>query len=110
RRGVTAWADRKAAADAPCAARIFLPVLDARIVALDAVTGRPCAEFGENGQVDLKIDVGEIDEGQYVLTSPPVVVDAVLVTGSAIGDNRRVDSDRAIGRGYDAATSGLRWQ
>src|SRR5690606_18761363 len=72
-RGVTAWTDPDSAPDAPCAARIFLPVLDARIVALDAVTGRPCAEFGENGQVDLKIDVGEIDEGQYVLTSPPVV-------------------------------------
>jgi len=109
-RGVTAWTDPDSAPDAPCAARIFLPVLDARIVALDAVTGRPCAEFGENGQVDLKIDVGEIDEGQYVLTSPPVVVDAVLVTGSAIGDNRRVDSERGIVRGYDARTGELRWK
>lgn len=108
-RGVTAWADPKAAPDAPCAARIFLPVLDARIVALDAVTGHPCAEFGENGQVDLKIDVGEIDEGQYVLTSPPVVVDDVVVTGSAIGDNRRVDAERGIVRGYDARTGERLW-
>src|SRR5690606_1229364 len=109
-RGVTEWEDPEAAAAAPCAARIFLPVLDARIVAVDAMTGRPCAQFGEDGQIDLKVDVGEIDEGQYVLTSPPVVVDGVVVTGSAIGDNRRVDLERGIVRGYDARTGELRWK
>ncbi|MFW6202424.1 MAG: pyrroloquinoline quinone-dependent dehydrogenase, partial [Gemmatimonadota bacterium] len=109
-RGVTAWADPEAESGEPCAARIFLPVLDARIVAVDAVTGRPCTDFGEGGEIDLKLDVGDVDEGQYILTSPPVVVDGVLVTGSAMGDNRRVEVELGIVRGYDARTGALLWK
>ena len=87
-RGVAAWADSAAAPDARCSGRIFFGTLDARLLALDAETGAPCAGFGRNGRVELKTDVGEVEAGEYMVTSPPVVVDGVVVIGSAMGDNR----------------------
>ena len=33
--------------------RIFLGTLDAHLIALDAATGAPCADFGNAGTVDL---------------------------------------------------------
>src|SRR5256885_11885351 len=50
-RGVAAWLDPVRAAGAPCQRRIFEATLDARLIALDAATGAPCADFGQSGQV-----------------------------------------------------------
>src|SRR5882724_11162908 len=41
-RGVSAWRDLPAKSDQPCALRIFFGTLDARLVALDGETGKPC--------------------------------------------------------------------
>jgi len=46
-RGVTLWADPNKTGE-PCARRIFLATIDARLIALDAADGRPCADFGAN--------------------------------------------------------------
>ena len=35
----------------------FMGTIDARLIALDGETGKPCADFGVNGQVDLTKDV-----------------------------------------------------
>src|SRR3546814_20848057 len=35
-----------------CAERIITATIDARLLALDAITGRPCPGFGHNGAVD----------------------------------------------------------
>ena len=53
-RGVSAWLDPAAAEGAPCRRRIFLAAMDARLIALDARTGTPCADFGEQGTVNLR--------------------------------------------------------
>ena len=52
-RGVAAWRSTPAKTSGPCALRIFIGTLDARLVALDGATGKPCADFGTNGEVDL---------------------------------------------------------
>ena len=52
-----------------CARRIFTSTVDSRLIALDAATGQPCADFGKNGIVDLKADMGLVDPGYY--TGPP---------------------------------------
>src|SRR5690606_656187 len=36
-----------------CTRRIISGTLDARLLAVDADTGKPCADFGDNGQVDI---------------------------------------------------------
>ena len=47
--------------------------------------------------------------GVYHMTSPPVVVDEVVIIGSAINDNTRVDMPSGVVRGFDARTGTLRW-
>jgi quinoprotein glucose dehydrogenase len=109
-RGVSYWSFSAASSTKPCSRRIFFGTLDARLIALDADTGKRCSEFGSNGEVDLKqgIHIGP-DKGQYQLTSPPAIVGDIVITGSSIGDNRRVDQERGIVRGYNARTGALLW-
>ena len=52
-RGVSAWHDASKKPGAPCKLRIFIGTLDARLIALDGENGRPCADFGAAGTVDL---------------------------------------------------------
>lgn len=111
-RGVTSWVDETAAEGESCRHRIFVGTLDARLIALDGADGRPCEDFGEDGQIHLDRDVGaEIDEWiNYTITSPPAIVGDVLVVGSAIGDNRSVETELGIVRGIDARTGRERWR
>ncbi len=111
-RGVTSWIDPKALPDAMCRHCIFVGTLDARLIALDGATGQPCPGFGQGGQIWLNKNVRmeESDWINYTITSPPVVVDDVLVVGSAIGDNRSVSSELGVVRGIDARTGEERWR
>lgn len=109
-RGVSTWP--AAGEKQKAARRIFVATLDARLMALDAATGKPCSEFGENGQVDLKRDVrfGTYNGYQnYQVTSPPAVMGNLVVVGSAIGDNGGVEMERGVVRAFDALTGKLRW-
>jgi quinoprotein glucose dehydrogenase len=83
--------------------------LDARLIALDAATGAPCGGFGASGQVDLTRGVDLRDLGHYQMTSAPAVSGDVVIVGSSIGDNRAVDVERGIVRGFAARTGALRW-
>ncbi len=113
-RGVATWldSDRASAASAESARhpkrRIFEATLDARLIALDAATGRPCPGFGRNGEVSLRNVPGYID-GQYHMTSPPVVIDDLVVVGSSIDDNSKADMPSGVVRAFDARTGALRW-
>jgi len=110
-RGVSTWLDDRVSGSATaCRRRIFMGTNDARLIALDARTGRPCADFGEAGEVDLARGVGRLDwPGEYQVTSPPAVIRDLVVVGSAVADNRRVDAPSGVVRAYDARTGALRW-
>src|SRR5205809_675786 len=108
-RGVSTWLDVEARADRTCRRRIFVGTVDARLVALDAATGTPCAGFGRSGQVDLTEGIAVIDRCCYQVTSPPAGVNGLVVVGSAIGDNRGANLERGVVRAYDARTGALRW-
>jgi quinoprotein glucose dehydrogenase len=112
-RGVTYWHAADDVQGRPCERRIFLATVDARLIALDAARGLPCADFGQNGQVDLSrgVDLGEyaVDSREYGVTSPPVIVGNLVVVGSAIGDNRAATLERGIVRAFHARTGELRW-
>src|SRR6187399_323029 len=54
-RGVAYWVDREAAEGAACRARIFTGTNDVRVIALDARSGIPCADFGSHGEVRLEV-------------------------------------------------------
>jgi quinoprotein glucose dehydrogenase len=108
-RGVAVWTDAKARRDAPCRVRLFEGTLDARLLAVDAKTGKFCANFGNGGAVDLSRDAGPVRRGQYEVTSAPAIAGDVVITGSSIGDNAGVELERGIVRGYDARTGKLLW-
>ena len=62
-------------------------------------TGHPCADFGVGGQIDLKVGISNITRrGEYEETSAPAVVDDLVIMGSAIADNDRVDSPNGVVR------------
>jgi len=113
-RGVSLWVDAASAPDALCHARIYAPTLDARLLALDAATGRPCADFGQGGALNLLDGMRSADdpEGEwrnYLVTSPPAVLDDELIVGSSIGDNRAVLEELGTVRAFDARSGKLRW-
>ena len=56
--------DRQAAADQPCAQRILVSTVDARLFALDDNTGAFCSGFGNNGFVDLMQNMGPTENRQ----------------------------------------------
>jgi len=107
-RGLATWLDPARAANQPCHRRIFEATIDARLVAVDAVSGRPCEDFGKDGIVSLR-DVPGFRSGWYHMTSPPAVIDDVVVVGSAIDDNGRADMPSGVVRAFDVRTGKLRW-
>ena len=110
-RGVSAWRDKQRKAGAPCSLRIFIGTLDARLIALDGETGKPCADFGTNGTVDLNQNAATQTEwtGGYQVTSPPAIYRDRLIVGSSIADNWRVDTGRGIVRAFDVRSGKLLW-
>ncbi|HEX7938122.1 MAG TPA: pyrroloquinoline quinone-dependent dehydrogenase [Gemmatimonadaceae bacterium] len=110
-RGVSTWVDARAAATAPCRRRIFLGTIDARIIALDAKTGTPCAGFGDKGVVRLRRGLrnAPFENAEYELTSPPAVINGLIVAGSAVADNNRVNAASGEVRAFDARTGALKW-
>jgi quinoprotein glucose dehydrogenase len=98
-----------AAAGTPCASRLLMGTLDARLVAVDALTGKPCADFGKNGQVALRDGLGVAPDGFYVVTSPPAIVAGVAVVGGFVLDGEETKEPSGVVRGYDATTGALRW-
>jgi quinoprotein glucose dehydrogenase len=52
-RGVSYYSVANAVPDQACANRIVEGTMDARIIEVDAKTGKPCTDFGSNGNVDL---------------------------------------------------------
>ena len=108
-RGVATWVDPAAAPNSLCAKRILFASLDARLFALDAMTGKSCPGFGETGEVPLFKGVRLRSRADYTVTSPPVVVGDVVVVGSSIGDNRAANLELGVVRAFDVRSGQLRW-
>ena len=106
-RGVSIWRDSRAAAGASCARRIIAATIDARLVALDAATGKPCAGFGAGGVVDLRkgLRVAPDEFAFYEVTSPPAVVGDLVITGSAVADNTNLNSTYSLSTPVDGGRS-----
>jgi quinoprotein glucose dehydrogenase len=108
-RGVALWSDPAKAEGDTCRRRIFLATIDARLFTLDAGTGLPCADFGTAGQIDLTRGVANIvRRGEYEETSAPAIADDLVIVGSSIADNDRVDGPSGVVRAFDARKGNLR--
>jgi quinoprotein glucose dehydrogenase len=109
-RGVALWSDREKPESETCGRRVFIATIDARLIALDAATGRPCESFGEGGQIDLTRGIPNITRrGEYEETSAPAIAGDLVIVGSSIADNDRVKSPSGAVRAFDVRTGALRW-
>ena len=92
-----------------CSTRIIEGTLDGRVVSVDAETGEPCSGFGEGGEVDIKEGMGEVVPGMVSISSPPTLVDGVIVTGHQVLDGQKLDAPSGVIKGFDAETGELLW-
>ena len=110
-RGVAYWTDGTAE-------RIYWGTGDGYLVAVDAKTGRPVTEFGQNGRVDLMEGLPRAKRGTrdylnsltYSVQSPPLVVKDVVITPAAISSLIKT-KEQIPGwiRGFDVRTGKVRW-
>lgn len=108
-RGVSTWVDPLRADDSVCKRRIIAPTIDARLIALDAATGETCDDFGLNGEVNLRTGIEDAYPGEYGVTSAPLIVEDMVVTGAFVLDNIRVDAPPGVVRAFDIRSGELRW-
>jgi quinoprotein glucose dehydrogenase len=110
-RGLVAWVDSSRSDSMPCRTRLFLATFDARLIALDGRSGVPCADFGRAGTVNLRDGVRGADRlaHEYHVTSPPAVVDGLVIVGSSIFDNLHAEAPSGAVRAFDARTGAMRW-
>ncbi|MDY0934851.1 membrane-bound PQQ-dependent dehydrogenase, glucose/quinate/shikimate family [Pseudomonas viridiflava] len=111
-RGVSYYAapTAQAAPAAQCAKRIIMATADARLVALDADTGKLCSDFGSNGVVDLHDNIGKVRPHALMQTAAPLVAGDLIVLGGSVMDNG-YDQGNPSGviRAYNVMTGKLVW-
>jgi quinoprotein glucose dehydrogenase len=93
---------------------IYIATIDGRLIALDAVTGRPCQDFGDNGIVNLRqglrIPPRQGGYADFEETSPPAVIGDTIVVGSAIADNGSTDQPSGEVRAFNTLTGKMKWK
>ena len=88
----------------------LLTVSGEHLVALGTRTGELYPEFGENGKVDLRQDMGPRLQ-RYSWNAAPLVCGDVVVVGAAMSDSpTRQEATPGYVRGYDVITGELRWR
>ncbi|WP_262522891.1 membrane-bound PQQ-dependent dehydrogenase, glucose/quinate/shikimate family [Agrobacterium tumefaciens] len=94
-----------------CSSRILTATIDARLIALDAVSGQPCPDFGNNGQVDIDLPnaEGKIEKSYYYVSSAPAIVRGKVIFGGWVADNQYWGEPSGVIRGYDAVTGKFAW-
>lgn len=92
-----------------CAARIISGTVDARLIAIDALTGQRCREFGFDGEVNLKSGLGFTSPGEYMVTSTPMIAGDVAVVGGWVQDNQQIGNASGVIRAYNTVTGAFAW-
>ena len=107
--GSTPAAAVTVAPGAACQRRLLTNTIDARLIAVDADTGKFCQDFGSNGQVDLKAGLGNVPDSYYQLSSAPLMAGTTVVVGGRVADNVQTDMPGGVIRGFDVVTGAMRW-
>ncbi|WP_454835271.1 glucose/quinate/shikimate family membrane-bound PQQ-dependent dehydrogenase [Pseudomonas lini] len=92
-----------------CPRRLYLPTADARLIALNANTGKVCVDFGKKGIVDLHANIGSFTPGGYYSTSPAAITRNLVIIGGHVTDNESTDEPSGVIRAYDVHDGHLVW-
>lgn len=102
-RGITYWKSGNEK-------RIFV-FAESRLMAIDAVTGKQFMSFGENGYIDLSKGLRDYEGTEWHEsvgnTSPGVIYQDLIITGSAVGEE--YGSYPGHIRAYDVRTGKMKW-
>jgi len=103
-RGVSYWPGADGAAP-----RIIFTTADARLIALDAATGKPVDTFGTHGEIDLRVGVVQFPNAGYSFTSPPAIYHDLAIVGPSTpeGPGKGPSGDP---RAFDIRTGKLVWR
>ena len=113
-RGVAYWSNGPDRTDE----RIFFGTGNGYLVCVDAGTGRPCADFGDGGRLDLMEGIPRSTRGErdwlnallYSVQSPPIVFGNTVVTPMSISSyNNRKEMPPGWMRGFDVRSGRTRW-
>lgn len=99
-RGLTFWSDGRDR-------RILVGVLNF-VYALDAATGKPIPNFGKDGRIDLREDLGRDPASQAIyMTSPAVTYKDLMIVGGR--ESETLPASPGDIRAYEVRTGKLRW-
>jgi quinoprotein glucose dehydrogenase len=99
-RGLTYWSDGHSA-------RVFAGIANF-LFALDADSGQPIGQFGENGHIDLRKGLrGEYSQHYVALTSPGVLYRDLLIVGFRTSETHPAPPGDI--RAFDVRSGALRW-
>lgn len=105
-RGLAYWSDG-------VQSRVVWGTGDGFLIAVDAITGLPDPDFGDAGKVDLITGIPWARREppiNYSVTSAPIIVGNVIVTGSAITDQPgQMEMPPGWVRGFDIHSGQLLW-
>jgi quinate dehydrogenase (quinone) len=92
-----------------CPQRILVSTVDARLIALDARTGEPCASFGNGGSVDLKQGMGDTENSKrYHPTATPVIMGHLVIIGGWVRDIVHGEPSGVV-RAFDVRNGKVVW-
>jgi len=107
-RGVTQWVNTAVPEGSDCRQVVIAPLMDARVVGLDASTGAVCP-FGNVNELNLSKGLGPYEAGFYMLNTPPAIISNTLITGGSVADNVTTAVPSGVVRAYDLSTGALLW-
>lgn len=106
-RGVAYYEEPRLTEQQTCRHRLFTNTHDRRLIAVDALTGKRCTDFGNNGEVT---QFGrERGADQVSNSSAPVVAAGVVVSGSTVIDFHYAESPRGKVQAFDSLTGERLW-
>ncbi|HEV7260853.1 MAG TPA: membrane-bound PQQ-dependent dehydrogenase, glucose/quinate/shikimate family [Bosea sp. (in: a-proteobacteria)] len=92
-----------------CTRRIIATTIDARLLAVDALTGLSCSGFGENGTVSLRVGMGRSRPEFYFPTAAPTVTRDLIIVGGLVWDDQELGEPSGVVRAFDVRTGALVW-
>lgn len=92
-------------------ASIFFGTADGRLISLNAKTGEPTAQFGENGFLNLKAGMTDDPnkDGRYSMTSAASIYKNLIITGADLPESPAKGPSGDI-RAWDVHTGKLVWR
>ncbi|MEN3794837.1 pyrroloquinoline quinone-dependent dehydrogenase [Fulvimarina sp. MAC3] len=108
-RGVAYWEAADPQEGEACQKRVYLGTMTATLHAVDADTGKPCADFAKDGILDVNQWNTTNDRWPLSLLQPPTVVGDTLVLGWAGKDWAFAEAPPGTLFGIDARTGERKW-